>query len=269
VAGEVAQPGVYRVPVGMLLRELGQQAGAPKSGMAYICGGPMMGDVVDAAITPISRVTSALLILPSDHPVVRKKTELLDLVARRARSNCIQCQFCTDLCPRSLLGHGIKPHLAMRAFAYNLESDYNPRIGLASCSTCGVCEMSACPLDLSPRRVILELRKRGSASEKGVGANHPLATERRLPREKLIAKLDLRKYLISIPNKLIELTTKSVTIPLEAFGGEAPLPTVKVGDKVAKATVVAEPKGERGVPAHASIAGTVKSITHQSIMIGE
>jgi hypothetical protein len=132
-----------------------------------------------------------------------------------------------------------------------------------------VCEMSACPLDLSPRRVILELRKRGSASEKGVGANHPLALERRLPREKLIAKLDLRKYLISIPNKLIELTAKSVTIPLEAFGGEVPLPTVKVGDKVAAGTVVAEPVGGRGVPTHTSIAGTVKSVTPESIVIGE
>jgi Na+-translocating ferredoxin:NAD+ oxidoreductase RnfC subunit len=269
VAGEVTHPGVYRVPVGMLLSELGQKAGAPNSGVAYICGGPMMGDVVDAAITPVFRITSALLILTTDHPVVRKKTEMLDLVARRARSNCIQCQFCTDLCPRALLGHGIKPHLAMRAFAYNLESDYNPRIGLASCSTCGVCEMSACPLDLSPRRVILELRKRGSESQKGVGSSHPLAAERQLPREKLIAKLDLRKYLISVPNKLIELTTKSVTIPLEAFGGEVPLSTVKVGDKVTAATTVAEPAGGRGVPVHASIAGTVKSVTTESIVIGE
>ncbi len=100
IAGEVEKPGVYRVPVGMLLSELGQKAGAPKSGVAFICGGPMMGDVVSPAITPVSRITSALLILPTDHPVVRKKTELLDLVARRARSNCIQCQFCTDLCPR-------------------------------------------------------------------------------------------------------------------------------------------------------------------------
>lgn len=269
VAGEVTQPGVWRVPVGMLLSELGQKAGAPKSGVAYICGGPMMGDVVVPAITPVSRITSALLILPADHPVVRKKTEMLDLVARRARSNCIQCQFCTDLCPRALLGHGIKPHLAMRAFAYNLETAYNPRIGLASCSTCGVCEMSACPLDLSPRRVILELRKRGSAAEKGTGANHPLALERRLPREKLIAKLDLRKYLISVPNKLIELSTRTVYVPLEALGGEMPKPIVKVGDKVAAGTVIAEPAGERGVPAHASIAGTVKGVTRESIVIGE
>ncbi len=117
--------------------------------------------------------------------------------------------------------------------------------------------------------MILQLRKKGGASEKGVGANHPLALERRLPREKLIAKLDLRKYLISIPNKLIELTTKSVTIPLLAHSGEMPKPTVKVGDKVAAGTVVAEPKGERGVPAHASIAGTVKSFTPESIVIGE
>jgi Na+-translocating ferredoxin:NAD+ oxidoreductase RnfC subunit len=269
VAGEVGSSGVYRVPVGTLLSELGQKAGAPKSGVAFICGGPMMGDVVDPAITPVSRTTAALLILPADHPVVRKKTEMLELVARRARSNCIQCQFCTDLCPRALLGHGIKPHLAMRAFAYSLESDYNPRIGLASCSSCGVCEMSACPLDLSPRRVILELHKRGGASDQGTGVIHPLAAERRLPREKLIGKLDLRKYLISVPNKLIELSTRSVFIPLEALGGEMPKPVVKVGDKVEAGTIVAEPAGERGVPAHASIGGTVKSVTPQSIVIGE
>lgn len=269
VAGEVAKPGVYRVPVGMLLSELGQKAGAPKSGVAFICGGPMMGDVVDPAITPVSRTTSALLALPTDHPVVRKKTEMLDLVARRARSNCIQCQFCTDLCPRALLGHGIKPHLAMRAFGYSLESAYNPRIGLDSCSTCGVCEMSACPLDLSPRRVILHLQKLGGTSQKGTGENHPLTAERRLPREKLIVKLDLRKYLISVPNKLIELSTNMVSILLEVFGGESPKPVVKAGDKVAVGTVIAEPAGDRGVPAHASIAGTVKSVTPEAIVIGE
>ncbi len=49
-------------------------------------------------------------------------------------------------------------------------------------------------------------------------------------------------------------------LPLEQHVGEPAQPVVRVGDRVLKGQVIAEPDGEMGVPVHASSSGTVVAI---------
>lgn len=267
VLGEVTHPGVYSVPIGMNLRELAERAGAPKSGVTLIHGGPMMGDMVRSNNATVSRVTAGLLVLPDSHPIILRKTQSLEQVARRARSNCIQCQFCTELCPRALLGHGIKPHLAMRSFAYNLNGVARERAGLASCSGCGVCEQYACPLDLSPRIVIKHLQNNVCPSEKGSGKPHQLIDDRRTPRKRLITRLGLEGYRIPTPSRVMEAETNRVEISLIAHGGAFPEATVKKSERVNLGDVIAESDMKTGVPVHASLSGTVTQVGKDRVVI--
>ena len=46
-------------------------------------------------------------------------------IVRIGRSACDQCSFCTELCPRWLLGHPIEPHRAMRSLEFNLVGEAN------------------------------------------------------------------------------------------------------------------------------------------------
>lgn len=118
VAGEVRRPGVYRAPVGMPVSMLLQEAGAATSGCRLMLGGPMMGTPApmdtDAVVT---KTLGGVLVLPQTHMLIRHAELPMEKARVRARSTCIQCRTCTDLCPRYLLGHPIYPHLSMRAFA--------------------------------------------------------------------------------------------------------------------------------------------------------
>ena len=63
--------------------------------------------------------------LPDDHVVVRRRRQDWKQIVRIGRSACDQCSFCTELCPRWLLGHPIEPHRAMRSLEFNLVGEAN------------------------------------------------------------------------------------------------------------------------------------------------
>ena len=67
---------------------------------------------IDAAV--VTKTTGNLLVLPEDHPLLIKSQLSMQAIRLQAKSACIQCRMCTDLCPRYLLGHQIRPHLVMR-----------------------------------------------------------------------------------------------------------------------------------------------------------
>ena len=98
-----------------------------------------------------------------------------------AASACDQCSFCTELCPRYLLGHPIEPHRAMRASASPGRGD--PMIaGTLFCCECNLCTLFACPEDLDPKNVCVAAkpvaRENGRFSGRGGPADvqpHPLA----------------------------------------------------------------------------------------------
>ena len=105
VTGEVEKPVTLYLPVGTSVAEALSLAGVKEmQGMRVIDGGPMMGKLIGDLQQPITKTTKGLIVLPEEHPVIRKRTQSCDKIIRQAKSACIQCRFCTDLCPGSCWG---------------------------------------------------------------------------------------------------------------------------------------------------------------------
>ncbi len=276
VTGQVPNPVTVKVPVGIRLREAIALAGAADTaGMGVIDGGPMMGKLVENLDEPVTKTTKGLILLPEDHALIRKRKLSMDRITRLSQTACIQCRYCTDLCPRFLLGHELEPHKIMRALKYMEGSEDTLRMAFI-CSECGMCEQYACIMDLSPRTVNAYLKK--SLGEKGfkplpppqdqaVNSRQP---ERKVPVKRLIARLGLTPYDKKAPLQNVDGNFKTVGILLKQHVGAASVPTVKVGQQVTKGDLIAAiPEKALGVPMHASIAGTVAAVESDRIIISE
>ena len=153
ITGEVASPCTVRLPVGTPVMEALKLAGGKNTeDLRVIDGGPMMGKLIGDLQQPITKTTKGLIVLPADHPVIRKRTQSCEKIIRQAKSACIQCRYCTDLCPRFLLGHNLEPHRIMRAIR-NVEAAPDVLKMAFTCTECGICEQYACFMGLSPRTV--------------------------------------------------------------------------------------------------------------------
>lgn len=273
VAGAVANPVTLKVPVGVTLRQCVQAAGgATIRDPNYIVGGVMMGRVEDDVDALVTKTTGAVIVLPDDHIVVRRYRRTWPQRVRIGRSACDQCSFCTELCPRWLLGHPIEPHRAMRSLEFNLVGEANV-VGTAFCCECNLCSLYSCPEDLDPKEVCTQNKRRLAAEGKRY-ANPPFnprrpelhMANRKAPMKRLIHKLGLHGFrnvgpMVENPS----LDVRRVGIWLKQHVGAPCEPAVKVGDRVAAGAVVGRPgvkdgKPALGAPVHASIAGTVKAI---------
>ena len=120
VVGEVQKTIMLHVPIGTPLRECVEAAGPNFSDYALIVGGPMMGKtlvddkLIDEAV--VTKTTGNLIVLPKNHYLFQRAQLPMNAIRHQAMSACIQCHMCTDLCPRYLIGHQIRPHLMMRNF---------------------------------------------------------------------------------------------------------------------------------------------------------
>ena len=272
VAGAVQRPVTLRVPVGISLREcLAAAGGATTEHPAYVIGGVMMGRLEENLDSVVDKTTGALIVLPADHFVVRRHRRDWQSVTRIARSACDQCTFCTEMCPRYLLGHPIQPHRAMRSLMFNAvgEADF---IGTAYCCECNLCSMYACPEDLDPRNVCQQ-NKRRLAAEGKKWENPPFSPQRpqllmdgrKAPMRRLITKLGLAGFRNVGPMVEAALETRRVGIRLKQHVGGPCQPTVSVGGLVRTGDCIGKPPVKDGKPAlgaciHASIDGKVAAI---------
>ena len=150
VVGEVEHPVTVRVPLGTPLSEVVAMAGKTTvKDAVYFVGGPMMGNI--GTETAGDKDYERSSVLPPDHTIVQKKQRKSSIDLKRATSICCQCRTCTDLCPRNNLGHPVDSALFMRAATNGDFRDMNPYINANFCSSCGVCEMYACPQSNAPR----------------------------------------------------------------------------------------------------------------------
>lgn len=272
VTGAVQRPLTLRVPIGMKVGECIAIAGGPTvEEFSILAGGPMMGKLV-SPYDPVQKTTSGIVVLPSDHPVIlKKKLEIQDIV-RRAKAACIQCFSCTEMCPRYLLGHRLEPHKIMRSASYG-RVDVDILTQAILCCECGVCELYACPMFLSPREMNVLLRKK--FGEEGVQWPGPkrefqayLTREgRKIPIGRLISRLGIKQYDRPAPFSEMRHTPDRVKIPLSQHTGAAAAPVVKVGDRLEVGQLVGEiPEKKLGARVHASIRGRVTNID-QAIVI--
>ena len=267
VAGAVREPVTLRAPVGISIAEvIAAAGGTTEPNVAVLLGGVMMARLARGLDEPVTKMTGGVVVLPATHPLVRRHAATPVQVARIGRAACDQCRFCTEMCPRYLLGHPIEPHRAMQALAFTGPKD-RLIAGTLYCCECNLCTMFACPEDLDPKNVCVSAKP--VAREKGLffagrpeGVKpHPLADQRRIPTRRLMAKLGIAGFRNEGPLENRLPPPSRVVLPLKQHAGEPARPVVRPGEKVREGDVVAAPaEGALGAHVHASIAGTVRSV---------
>jgi Na+-translocating ferredoxin:NAD+ oxidoreductase RnfC subunit len=160
------------------------------------------------------------------------------------------------------------------------------------CCECGICEMYACPMELSPCRINIlikaEFRRREIRPEfSPAGPPSPDRPWRRIPAERMAARAGLADYYPagghglsggterrgdlrgSPPEHFVEpADCARVSIPLRMHAGAAAVPRVTPGRRVAAGELIADiPENSLGARIHASIGGVVTGIEGGRIII--
>jgi len=274
VTGQVRKPVTVTLPVGTSIREAIELAGgASVKDFVVVSGGPMMGKLIKDIDTPVTKTTSGLIVLSSDHKLALHMSEKQRTVKRLAVEVCCSCRVCTDMCPRHMLGHCLKPHKVMKSIFLGMPVKEHTQAFL--CVECSVCEI-ACFMGLSPKKVFMELKKdmfghgiKNPHRNKDLSPNK-LREEHKLPVKRILSQLDLLRLDHDAPFSDLTYSPSRVTIPLKQHIGAPSLPVVKAGDKVTRGYVIAEiPEGSIGARYHASISGVITEITKNSIIIQE
>ncbi len=273
VTGAVKNPITLRVPLGITVKEVIDLAGGPTiKEYALINGGPMTGSIA-AESDVITKTSNAILVLPPDQYVIKKRTSNPSISLKRAMSACCQCRMCTDLCPRNLLGHPIEPHRFMRNISSGTTNDVKPYLGTFFCCSCGLCEMYSCFQELNPRTLIGIVK--GSLRKGGIPipevTEAPVKKERNgryILKSRLTAKLGLSEYNRSAPLDETEYKPKSVKILLSQHIGKPAEAIVKMGDTVKVGdTIATADENALGVAIHSSINGMVTEVTDKYIVV--
>ena len=272
VAGAVASPVTLRVPVGITIGEVIEAAGGPTvADFGVLLGGVMMAKPAASLDVPVTKTTGGIIVLPSSHSLIQRHNAPWLHVQRIGRSACDQCRFCTEFCPRFLLGHPIEPHRAMQSLGFATGADV--AVATLYCCECNLCTMYACPEDLDPKTVCVQnkplARERG-LTFKGNPASitpHPLAEFRRVPMRRLIAKLGLGEFNNVGPLVEHSFSPRSVNVLLKQHAGLPSIPVVKSGGWVRAGDLLAmPPQGKLGARIHASIDGIVK-VTGDAVIV--
>ena len=173
MTGEVGEPTVLHVPLGTSFKDcLKLAGGANIEDYFVISGGPMMGKPLtkeQALKSVVTKTTSGFIILPDDSRLPSVILTTVEHTINRAKAACIQCSYCTELCPRHMLGHPIQPHKIMRKLAsgsIEAVAESEEAINALLCCECGVCELFACPMQLQPRKVNALVKK--ELAKKGI-----------------------------------------------------------------------------------------------------
>jgi Na+-translocating ferredoxin:NAD+ oxidoreductase RnfC subunit len=274
VAGAVKKPSSFFVPVGTSFKSVIEFAGGAKiKEFGVFVGGVMMGKLTFDLEEVITKTTAGLIVLPKDHYLIKRKNQPEQNWHRIGKSACDQCSYCTEFCPRYLLGYQVEPHKVMRSLGFTKTgaSVWNQMAEL--CCSCGLCTLYACPEDLYPKEACdkakTEMKETGIKfiQQKPVKA-HPIKEGRRVPLKQLIMKLKLQEYDVESPFNPKEIIVKSVQIPLLQHIGNPSVPVVKRDEVVEEGSVIAEVvEGNLGAKVHASIKGKVTGITEKYIMI--
>ncbi|CAG9712323.1 putative cobalamin reductase PduS [Clostridium neonatale] len=275
IAGEVNEPKTIKVPIGITFDEVVNLAGGSTiENPAYVHGGPMTGKLAKG-IDVITKTSNGILVLPQDQYIVRKKNQNIAISVKQAKSVCCQCNRCTEMCPRNMIGYPIEPHAVMKNLMFVNKADVKSSLNTFFCSQCGICEMYACEQSLSPQTLISEcktqLRNNGIAAPKDIKLSkmNELRKARMISVERLTARLGLSKYDRAAPLSIEEISTKQVKIKLSQHIGVPSIPVVKKGAFVEEGQLIAKVKeNSLSVPCHSSMAGIVLDVNEKYIIIG-
>lgn len=274
VAGAVKKPQTFFVPVGTSVKELLEHAGGATVGeYGIFMSGILMGRLTFDLTESVTKTTAGIIVLPKDHYLVMRQERPVNDMNRIGKSACDQCSYCTEFCPRYLLGYDVQPHKVMRSLVFTTtgQAVWNQYADL--CCSCGLCSLYACPEDLYPREACdqgkVYMRQNGLKYQQPKEVKvHPVKDGRRVPLKMLMRKLDLLKYDSHTPFNKTSPDPSQVKIYLKQHVGSPAKPVVKIGDSVKEGDLIGDMEsGKLGARIHASISGKVTHINEEFIRI--
>lgn len=274
VCGAVGEARSFWAPLGITFRELVELAGgATAPNPILFLSGIMMGTMTRDFDDVVTKTTGGLIVLPGDHYLVTRRDRTVPEMARIGKSACDQCSYCTEFCPRYLLGYEVQPHKVMRSLGFTLTGGDIWNQWAELCCACGICTLYACPEDLYPK----EACDAGKADRKAAGLKfvqqkpvqvHPMKEYRRLPLSQLRKRLQVEEYEREAPFEQPDIRPASVRIKLKQHAGVPAAACVADGERVAKGQVVGRvPEGQLGASVHSSIAGAVSRVTPEFVEV--
>ena len=274
VAGAVKNPSSFFVPIGTKFRDIIDfLGGSTISEFGIFISGLMMGKLSFDLDEVVTKTTAGLILLPSDHYLINRMDRPQASMNRIGKSACDQCSYCTELCPRYLLGYDVQPHKVMRSLGFTKtgENVWNQYADL--CCSCGLCSLYACPEDLYPREACDQgkdyLRENSIIFEQTKPLKvHPIKDGRRVPIKQLMKRLNVLEYEKPTPYRNDFKSPNSVKIYLKQHVGDSSIPNVNIGQTVNKNDLIGKmEEGKLGANIHASISGTVTSVNSEYIII--
>ena len=133
--------------------------------------------------------------------------------------------------------------------------------------------MYACPQSLAPRSLLADmkigLKKAGVRPPQGVSAAPVQESReyRKVPEERLMARLALTKYDKDAPLDDQVVPVKKVTVNLSQHIGAPAQAMVSIGDQVTAGQMIAKPAQGLSVAIHASISGVVTNVSDKVVVI--
>ena len=274
LAGALSSPVTIRVPIGTSYRDCLEAVGGLTTNDPVLCiGGLMMGQTTDDLETPITKTATGVVILPRDHHVMERKLKPNKVQAKIGKSACDQCRYCTEYCPRFLLGYAVEPHQVMRSLAFSATGAQYWNQWASLCCSCGLCTLYACPEELYPKEACddskAEMRR---ANLKWTGPTtvrpHSMRDGRHVPIKTLTKRLHIEQYDVPAPLWTGLIHPRRLALPLKQSAGSACTPICREGDRVSAGQLIAEPRANAmGANLHAPLAGRVSQITDQHIAL--
>jgi Na+-translocating ferredoxin:NAD+ oxidoreductase RnfC subunit len=272
IAGAVAQPKSFWTPVGTSFRDLIVRAGGTRvADFGIFVSGLMMGWLTFDLDDVVTKTTAGMIVLPRDHYLITRRDRSQEAMHHIGKSACDQCSYCTEFCPRYLLGYEVMPHKVMRSLGFTLTGAPNWNQWAELCCACGLCTLYACPEDLYPKEACDQGKRDRRAAglrfvqEKPVQV-HPMKEYRRVPLSMLRKRLKVEEYEAATPFEAGEWRPAAVRIKLRQHAGAPAKPTVKEGSRVYAGQAVGRvAEGELGATVHASIDGLVRRVTEEFI----
>lgn len=274
LAGAVKRPVTLTVPIGTTFRDAIEATGGfACEDPVLVIGGLMMGQTSTNLDEPITKTATGVVVLPREHHIIQRKLQPVATQNRIGKSACDQCRYCTEYCPRFLLGYAVEPHQVMRSLAFTATGKEHWNDWAALCCACGLCTLFACPEELFPKEACDqskdEMRRAGL---KWTGPKeptpHPMRDGRRVPIQSLARRLHVEAYENPAPWENTVITPSRLVIPLRQGAGVPNTPVVKAGDRAQAGQALGSiPEKSLGSLIHAPCAATVEAVTDKHILL--
>lgn len=226
---------------------------------------------MNPASAVVTKKTKALLILPEEIPAIANKAAPVERLLKRVPSACCQCMYCTELCPRHLLGYPLQPHKTLRAVGAGAPGNPEELLTASLCSGCGVCTLMACCQGIAPSAAMTAVKQslgrhpdrlpRGRADEAGLRAGLPDGAGQPGSKAGSAWRNSTGRRMGRRPAGGAGLWR----LPLSQHVGKPSEPVVAVGDEVAAGQLIARAREGISAALHAPVAGTISRVTDTEI----